>query len=158
MLQRLLGREKLFQNFFGFVYNAYQGAVNNKVFTAEEIIEHGAAMAEAAPRDGHAWGDLATVFHRQKKYAEALPFWDKAIDVMDKKPNVFGARRSRLGKADSLLSLKRTDEAIRLIEGTTYENTNKNHWKALERVRKALKLPALKKPPEEKKPAEKKKP
>ena len=151
MIQRLLGREKVFQNFFGFIYHAYQGAVQNKLFTAEELIEYGPAMAEAAPRDGHAWGDLAGVFHRKKKYAEALPFWDKGIAFMDAKPNEFGARRARIGKADALMSLKRPDEAIRLLEGIYYENTSKNHWKTLERVRKGLKLPALKKPEEKKK-------
>ncbi|MFT5469716.1 MAG: tetratricopeptide (TPR) repeat protein [Verrucomicrobiales bacterium] len=116
---------------------AFANIVSAKFMTGPEILEHGDAMAEAVPRQGQAWPDLANrVEQIDKDFARSLALWERGIKEA---PNLrYLQIRCQIGRANALQKLDRKDEAQVVYDAIDAKSIPQNMEKLWTDLTKAM--------------------
>ncbi len=69
------GRRIFVERMPQFRSRVFEFAIKEGLFSRQEILEHGVAMAEAAPRRSEGWYDLSRRFEESKKWDESIAAW-----------------------------------------------------------------------------------
>lgn len=95
---------------------AFNAMIYSKFMTREEVLQHGEAMAEAVPRRGQAWPDLAMRIEQiEKDFERSLKIWERGLESSKPEQRYLWIRL-HLGKSNALLKLGRKAEARAVFE------------------------------------------
>ena len=89
---------------------------SSNLLNREELLQHGAELAAAAPAGGMVWAMLANAQAGANKHDEAATSWKKAIETAPQ-DDALRQTRWRMKLATTLRRLKRPEEASGVLEG-----------------------------------------
>ena len=107
-----------------------------KILTTEELLEVGPSLAEIVPANGQVWLQLGRIQAQAGQNLEAAESFKKSIEKATKDMKKAKFNR-RVEYANTLVKLKRNDEAKKLIDGIPVKQLFKNNkpmFKQLEKV------------------------
>ncbi len=89
--------------------------VEFELMSKDELMTHGKQMAEDLSVGGETWRQLGKLFREKKQYNQAAECFQKAVDLTEKDSEMAKMNRM-LELADSLHSLKKDEEAKKLVD------------------------------------------